>query len=111
MRIGKYHTNEHIGNSYLFYIDHNMVFSLWLWPTTISTRQKMQANQRQCLWPWRCSGMTRGTLPDKAHPGLHSKPLDAAIGRSGQWSTNSNKTHKTLTKHNFKLAITEHFER
>ncbi len=24
---------------------------------------------------------TRGTLPNKAHPGLHSKPLDAAIGR------------------------------
>jgi hypothetical protein len=24
-----------------------MVFSLWLWQTTKSTRQKMQANQRQ----------------------------------------------------------------
>jgi len=34
------HTNEHIGNSYLFYIDHNMVFSLWLFPTTKSTRKK-----------------------------------------------------------------------
>jgi hypothetical protein len=41
----------------------------------------MQANQRQFRWPWRCSGMIRGTSPDKAHPGLHSKPLDAAIGR------------------------------
>jgi hypothetical protein len=51
-----------------------MVFtSLWL-------RQKIQANQRQFWWPWRCSGMTRGTSPNKAHPGLHSKPLDAAIG-------------------------------
>jgi hypothetical protein len=24
---------------------------------------------------------TRGASPDGAHPGLHSKPLDAAIGR------------------------------
>ncbi len=58
-----------------------MVFSLWLWPTTKSKTQIMQANQRQFRWPWRCIGMTRGTSPDKAHPGLHSKPLDAAIGR------------------------------
>ena len=29
----------------------------------------------------RCDGMTRGTSPDGAHPGLHSKPLDAAKGR------------------------------
>jgi hypothetical protein len=42
---------------------------------------KMQANRWQFRWQWRCSGMTRGTSPDKAHPGLHSKPLDAAIGR------------------------------
>ena len=27
------------------------------------------------------------------------------------WSTNSNKTHKTLTKHNFYLATTVHFGR
>ena len=26
-------------------------------------------------------GTTRGTSPDGAHPGLHSKPLDAAIGQ------------------------------
>ncbi len=26
-------------------------------------------------------GITRGASPDGAHPGLHSKPLDAAIGR------------------------------
>ena len=41
----------------------------------------MQANRWQYLWPWRCSGTTRGASPDGAHPGLHSKPLDAAIGR------------------------------
>ena len=28
-----------------------------------------------------CSGTMRGASPDGAHPGLHSKPLDAAIGR------------------------------
>ena len=26
-------------------------------------------------------GTTRGASPDRAHPGLHSEPLDAAIGR------------------------------
>jgi len=26
-------------------------------------------------------GTTRGASPDGAHPGLHSKPLDFAIGR------------------------------
>jgi len=34
---------------------------------------KMQAN---C-----CSSMMRGASPDGAHPGLHSKPLDATIRR------------------------------
>jgi hypothetical protein len=24
---------------------------------------------------------TQGTLPNRAHPGLHSKPLDSAIGQ------------------------------
>jgi hypothetical protein len=41
---------------------------------------KMQANQRQFRWPWQCNGTTWGTSPDEAHPGLHLKPLDAAIG-------------------------------
>ena len=31
--------------------------------------------------PWQCSGTTRGASPDGAHPGLHLKPLDAAISR------------------------------
>ena len=74
-------SNEHIGNSYLFYSDHNMVFSLWLRPTTKLTRQKMQANRQRFRWPWQCSGTTQGASPQEAHPGLHSKPLDAAIGR------------------------------
>jgi hypothetical protein len=41
----------------------------------------MQANLRQFRWPWQCSGTMRGTPPDGAHPELHSKPVDAAIGR------------------------------
>jgi hypothetical protein len=51
------------------------------WGTTNRRQQKMQMNQWQFRLPWRCSGTTRGALPDGAHPGLHSKPLDAAIGR------------------------------
>jgi hypothetical protein len=31
--------------------------------------------------PWWCSSSTWGASPDRAHPGLHWKPLDAAIGR------------------------------
>ena len=41
----------------------------------------MQANRQQFWWPWRCSGTMRGASPDGAHPGLHLKPLDAAIGQ------------------------------
>jgi len=42
---------------------------------------KMKANRWQFRLPWRCSGTTRGASPDKARPGLHWKPLDAAIER------------------------------
>jgi hypothetical protein len=28
-----------------------------------------------------CSGTMRGASPDGAHPGLHSKPLDAVISQ------------------------------
>ena len=41
--------------------------------TTISMAMAMQR--------YDASGTTRGASPDGAHPGLHSKPLDAAIGR------------------------------
>ena len=86
-----------------------MVFSLWLWPTMKSTTTKMQANRRRFRWPWRCSGTTLGAFPDGAHPGLHSKPMDAAIGRvlashrrGGRHGRRfQKKNHKTLTKHNF----------
>ena len=44
-------------------------------------QQEMQVNSWQFRLPWRCSGTTWGASPNGAHPGLHSKPLDAAIGQ------------------------------
>ena len=41
----------------------------------------MQANWWQFWLPWQCSSTTWGTSPDRAYPGLHSKPLDASIGQ------------------------------
>ncbi len=32
-------------------------------------------------WPWQCAGKLPCALPNGAGPGLHKKPLDAAIGR------------------------------
>ena len=44
----------------LLYNNHNMVFSLLLWPTIKLTRQKMQANRRRFRWTcimwWRNAG-------------------------------------------------------
>ena len=42
---------------------------------------------------------------------LHRASACAVSPRRPPWSKNSNKTHKTLTKHNFQLATTVHFER
>jgi hypothetical protein len=65
--------------------------------TTISMTMRM----RQCdLW---------GASPDEVHPGLHFKPLDAAIGRvlalnrrGGRHGRRlRSKTKKTLTKNLF----------
>ena len=41
----------------------------------------MQANSWQIRLPCSCGGAMRGTSPDEAHPGLLSKPLNAAIER------------------------------
>ena len=43
----------------------------------------MQPNRWRFRLPCGCAmrGTTRGASPDRAHPGLHSEPLDAAIGR------------------------------
>jgi len=32
-------------------------------------------------WPWRCIKVIHAASPNAAFPGLHWKPLDAAIGR------------------------------
>jgi len=46
------------------------------WATT-----KLKENCWQFRLPWRCSGTTWGTLPNRACPGLYWKPLDAVIGK------------------------------
>ena len=47
----------------------------------VVANNEIEANQQRFRWPWRCSGTMRGASPNGAHPGLHLKPLDAAIGR------------------------------
>ena len=56
-------------------------------------------------WPWRCAGAIRSASPNAAWPGLHRKPLDAAIGRllapycpgghqgDSKWNVNATCTH------------------
>ena len=46
-----------------------------------NVRQKMQANRRQFRQSCGCGGVMRGAAPNEAQPWLHSKPMDAAIGR------------------------------
>ncbi len=58
-----------------------MVVSLWLWPTTKLTGTKIHVICWQFRCPWGYGGAIRGALPDGAHPWLHAKPLNAAIGR------------------------------
>jgi hypothetical protein len=41
----------------------------------------------------------------------HWSSACAVLPRRPPWWTNSNETHKTLTKHNFLLATTVHFDR
>jgi len=44
-----------------------MVFSFWLWPTTKSTRQKMQANRRQFWWHHGDTAVRRGAHRPMEH--------------------------------------------
>ena len=84
----------------------------------------MQAKQWKFRLPWRCSGTTRGASPDGAYPGIHSKPLDAAIGRvpapyrpggrhGRQFRKNTQNTNKTqLLASNygtFRASVCENF--
>ncbi len=58
-----------------------MVVSLWLWPTTKLTVTKIHVKRWQIWWACGYGGAMRGASPNGAHPWLHAKPLDAAIGR------------------------------
>jgi hypothetical protein len=44
-------------------------------------RQKIHLKRWQFRWPCGYGGAMRGASPNGAHPWLHAKPLDAAIGR------------------------------
>jgi len=59
----------------------------------------MQANCWQFRLPWRYSGTMQGISPDGAHPGLHSMPLNAAIGPEAamvkEFESNTQNTNKT----------------
>ena len=82
----------------------------------------------KCWWfwlPWRCGDMMRGASTNESHTGLHSKPLDAAIGwvpmfycrgcRDGhrfEWNTqNTNRTQLLASKYgkNRSLVVYENF--
>ena len=43
--------------------------------------ERMHLRRGPFWWPWQCAGVTWRASPDAAWPGLHQKPLDAAIGR------------------------------
>ena len=73
----------------------------------LTTTEKMQGNRWWFWLAWQCSSTTQGTLPDGAHPGLHSKgqwmpqpveclcriALAAAMVNTFEWNTqNTNKT-------------------
>ncbi len=60
-----------------------MVVSLWLWSTTKLKASKIHVKCWQFWFWWPCGygGAIWSALPNRAHPWLHAKPLDAAIGR------------------------------
>jgi hypothetical protein len=43
--------------------------------------KKIHVKRWQFQWPCGYGGAMRGALPNGAHPWLHAKPLDAAIGQ------------------------------
>ncbi len=90
-----------------------------------SMATKTTANRWQFWLSWRCSDTTRGASPNGAYPGLHSKPLDAAIGRvpvphcpggamvnKFKWNTqNTNKTQFLASNYGtfWSLVVCENF--
>ena len=114
----------HLNNTIRFITTmNNNLTRFWFKLTTImmfsyvSGKQQIGNNKNagkywQFRLPCGCRSMMRGRLPNRAHPGLHSEPLDAAIGRVPELRRIApDKTHKTLTKHNFHLATMVHFDR
>jgi hypothetical protein len=73
---------------------------------TISMAMAMQQYDAGRIARWSTS---RASL--KATGCHHRASACAVLPRRPPWSTNLNKTHKTLTKHNFYLATTVHFDR
>jgi hypothetical protein len=67
--------------------------------TTISMAMAMQRYDVGRIAQWITS---RASL--EATGCCHRASACAVLPRRSPWSTNSNKTHKTLTKHNFYLA-------
>ena len=74
--------------------------------TTISVAMAMQRYDARHIARWSTS---RASL--EANGCRHRASNCAVSPRRPPWSTISNKKHKTLTKHNFQLATTVHFER
>ncbi len=58
-----------------------MIFSYGYGQQWNQRLQKMQANWQQFWSPWRRDNTAQCTSPDIAHPWLHAKPLDVAIGQ------------------------------
>ncbi len=62
-------------------MDLNMVFS---YDYSSQNRRRRRTNvlrRGPFRWPWRCADAIQSASPDAACPGLHQKPLNAAIGR------------------------------
>ena len=62
-------------------MDLNMVFSYDYSSRNRRRRRTNVLRRGPFRWPWRCADAIRSASPDAACPGLHRKPLDAAIGR------------------------------
>ena len=58
-----------------------MFFSYGYGQTKNRRLDRIQLNCWPFRWPWGCGGAMWDASPDEAHPGLQTKPLDAAIGR------------------------------
>ena len=62
-------------------MDHNMVFSYNYSSRNRRRRRTNVLRRGPFRWPWRCADEIRSASPEAACPGLHQKPLNAAIGR------------------------------